>query len=233
MLTTSLTAPWFLAAKKNSPSIELYLISDTPEETLPLLLPELNQSGLYQGKNFAFSQGHPREKAVELALKTLGWNLAPLNKADLRIGFALLNVASRPSFTLIKDGRIRDLRSARLYSLWQQMQSLPAVRSLTVLTGNISFPAPQPGHTVAVRLRGQVIERLPLNRNIRRSIETGSGRVVFLVENGHVRVADSTCRHQVCVASPAIYLAGERIICAPNQCIVEVEGRRQVDTIIG
>lgn len=233
MLTTSLTAPWFLAAKKNFPSVELYLISDTPEEILPLLFPELNQLGLYRGKRFAFSQEHPRQKAVELALKTRGLNLASLEKADLRIGFALLHVAARPSFTLIQDGRIRDLRSARLYSLWQQMQSLPAVRSLTVLTGNVSFPAPQPGHTVAVRLGGQIIERLPLNRNIRRSVETGSGRVVLFVENGHVRVADSTCRHQVCVASPAISLAGERIICAPNQCIVEVEGRRWVDTIVG
>lgn len=233
MLTTSLTAPWFLAAKKSSTAVELYLISDTPEEILPRLLLGLNQLGFFQGKNFALSQAHPRQEALTLTLKAQGWRLSSPEKAELRVGFGLLHAAARPSFTLIQDGRIRDLRSASLYSLWKQMQSLPPVRVLTTLTANARFPSPEPGQTVAVRVRGQVVERLPLARNIRRTIDTGSGRISFFVENGHVRVADSTCRHQVCVASAAISSAGERIICAPNQFIVEVEGRRWVDTIIG
>lgn len=233
MLTSSLTVPWFLAAKKNPGSVELYIIGDSPEEVLPTLLNELNRLSLYQVKNFAFIQEHPRQKAVELVFQNMGWKSSTPGKAELIVGFTLLHTPARPSFTLIQDGRIRDLRSAKLYALWQQMQTWPAVRTLTTLTVNASFPQPQPGNTVAVRVGGQVIERLPLSRNIRRSLDTGSGRLTFLVDNGRVRVEESTCRHRVCVASSPVSLAGERIICAPNHFILEVEGRHWLDIIVG
>ena len=46
-------------------------------------------------------------------------------------------------------------------------------------------------------------------------------------------VDQSCCRNKICVATAPVALAGERIICAPNHFLLEIEGTPFVDTVIG
>jgi hypothetical protein len=233
VLTTSLAAPLLIGQKMGQPTLGLYLISASPQKELPTLLDELNNLRLLRGRRFAFASAHPQQAALQAVLEARGWKEASPNKAELLINFAYLQQPARPSFTLIQDGRIRDLRSSRLYSLWQKMQAQPAVASLTVFSLLAAFVSPRPAKTLIARVRGEVIERLPLQRPTRRTVDTGSGRITFIVDAGQVKVVESTCRHRVCVASAAISLAGERIICAPNHFLLELEGDTWLDAVIG
>lgn len=60
------------------------------------------------------------------------------------------------------------------------------------------------------------------------------GRVVVVVENGAVRVAESSCRDQVCVRTGAISRPGQAIACIPNGVSVTVEGggEDELDAIV-
>jgi hypothetical protein len=233
VLTTSLVSPIIINQKSGQPHSELFLISAEPHKDLPFLLSELEHLSLPVGRRIGFAGPHPQQKELASSLKDIGMNLVPERKAEVLINFVYLTASARPSFTLIQEGRIRDLRSSRLFSFWKQMQARPETRSLTILSLTPSFASLQKGKNLAIRIDGKVVERLPLAQSVRRTIDTGFGRVVFKVENGQAWVEDSTCRHHICQASTPIKFAGERIICAPNHFLMEIEGRSGLDAVIG
>jgi len=233
VLATSLISPIIINHKSGHPHSELFLISDEPHKDLPLLLGELERLNFSIGRKIGFTGPHPQQKELSLSLKDKGMNIVPEGKAEVVINFVYLATPARPSFTLVQEGRIRDLRSARLFALWKQMQARPETRSLTILALAPSFPSPQEGKNLAVRIDGKVVERLPLAQSVRRSIDTGFGRVDFKVEHGQAWVENSTCRNHICRASSPIKFAGERIICAPNHFLMEIEGRSGLDAVIG
>lgn len=233
IVATSLISPLILNQKISRPSSELFLISEQPHKDLPNLLAELGRLNLFSGQKFFVAGSHPKQGEVSLFLKNHGFIPAPEKKAEIVIKFVHLLDPARPSFTLVQEGKIRDLRSAKLYSLWQQMQSRPETKSLTIASLTPSFSSPQPGKNLAVRVEGKVIERLSLSQPVRRFIDTGFGRVILRIEGGQAWVEDSTCRHHICLASSPIRVVGERIICAPNHFLMEIEGQSWLDAIIG
>lgn len=233
LLASSFVSPFILNQKFEYPNWELYLLSDQPHRDLPPLLSELKRLNIFPGRGFAFSDFHPQQNELASLLTKEGLILTSDKKAEIKINFLhLLNPASA-SFTFIHEGRIRDLRSAHLYSLWERMQARPKTNSLTRLSSVPSSLALQPGKNLLVRVEGKVIEKLPLDQSIRRTIDTGFGRVTFQVRDGRAWVEDSTCRHKVCLSSLPIKYPHERIICAPNHFLIEVEGRSWLDTLIG
>jgi len=233
VLATSLISPIIINQKSGQPHSELFLISDEPHKDLPFLLSELERLNLHVGRKIGFTGPHPQLKELASSLKDKGMNLVPERKAEIVINFVYLAAPARPSFTLVQDGRIRDLRSSRLFALWKQMQARPETRSLTILALAPYLPSLQKGKNLAIRVDGKVVERLPLAQSVRRTIDTGFGRVIFTVENGQAWVENSTCRNHICRASSPIKFAGERIICAPNHFLMEIEGRSGLDAVIG
>jgi len=233
VLTTSLISPIIINQKSGQPHSELFLLSDEPHKDLPFLLAELERLNFSVGRKIGFTGPHPQQKELAFSLKDRGMNLVPARKAEVVINFVFLASPARPSFTLIQDGRIRDLRSSRLFSFWKQMQARPETRSLSIVSLNPSFPYLQKGKNLAIRIDGKVVERLPLAQSVHRTIDTGFGRVVFKVEHGQAWVENSTCRNHICQASSPIKFAGERIICAPNHFLMEIEGRSGLDAVIG
>lgn len=233
LLVSSLVSPFILNQKFEHSSWELYLLSDQPHKDLPPLISELKRLNFFTGRSLAFSGFHPQQNELSSLLKKEGLTITSEKKAAVKINFLhLLNPASA-SFTLIQEGRIRDLRSSHLYFLWQQMQARPKTSSLTIFSAVPSSLAFQPGKNLIVRVEGKVVEKLPLNQSIRRTIDTGFGRVIFRVQDGRAWVEDSTCRHKVCLSSLPIRYAHERIICAPNHFLLEIEGQSWLDTVIG
>ena len=62
-----------------------------------------------------------------------------------------------------------------------------------------------------------------------RTIELGYADIV--VEDGTVRVEDSTCRDGICENEGRISKAGESIICVPNRLKITVSGDSEVDAV--
>jgi hypothetical protein len=88
------------------------------------------------------------------------------------------------------------------------------------------------GRLVSLFKDGHKIEQLPLVGRWTRCITTKKGPLTIRVNEGQAWVTESSCRHKICVSTRPVSKAGERIICAPNHFLLEIQGRR-VDTVIG
>jgi hypothetical protein len=237
VLSSSLIVPLAAASKSGSPSSggALYVISDSPHVLLPDLLAGLEPLGGWGSRTCALSGSHPFAEKVREALAAKGWRLAAGDSvADVRLSFAPLGRACAPSFTLVRNGRVVDVRENRLRTLWKEISETgPRSSVLTVAAFRPTARALPRGAGVAVYLNGIKKDAFDLTRNRTKTFESAGGFVTVAVEGGSVRVVDSSCRHKVCAGSGAVAGSGERIICAPNRFFLEVEGRNRVDAVIG
>lgn len=234
LLSAPLLTPLLLASQSRESDREVYLISDTPHTHLPVLLKELLRGRFGLPGSFAFNDYSPHKNTLKHALSQSGWQLAPHpSEADLKISFRTLHQPASPSFTLVKDGKIWDVRSWNLRSLWQEMAQRHSPSSfLTVASLTRQGSGRSDGEIVTVYMNGHKKDAFPLKNNLQRSYATHLGRITVQIANGSARVAESSCSHKICLYSPSVSLSGERIICAPNHFLLEVQGNT-VDTVIG
>jgi hypothetical protein len=233
LVTAPLLAPYVLASKKTHASRELFVISDEPHRYLPVII---RQAGGTSGGRFFFLDSHPLSGKVAERLSGSGWKSAETaQSADITLAFRPLADDARPSFTVVEKGRIRDLRRRSLLQVWKEMSSGgKKSRLLTTVSFREDAPAGRQGKQAALYRNGRLIARLPLGKNTKKSLTTENGLLTVTVENGTARVDHSSCRHKICVATPPVTFAGERIICAPNHFLLEIEGfSNGVDTVIG
>jgi len=235
LLATSLFAPIFLASKKGNADLDLYLIGDEPELFLPSILDELKASGIVSGEHFSFIDYHPEAEGLKRALLQRGWKSAqsPL-QADLALSFCDLRRKALPSYTLVKEGNIWDVRARRLHTLWKEMNEKYKPSScLTVASFQKRKSSIAHGEFVSIYTDGRMRERFPLKEDFTGSFRTKRGNVEVMVEDARAWVAGSSCRHKICLYSSPVFLTGERIICAPNHFLLEIQGARSIDTVIG
>jgi hypothetical protein len=235
VIFTPLLTPLLLAAKKRKGGCELYLIADDPEVLFPPILEDLGDYLSDCGHSFAFLNPHPQEKDLRSILSQRGLTYVqkPV-QADLLISFSPLHKKAAPSFALVKEGRIWDIRSRKLFSLWKKMNKNHQPSSCLTIA---SFKSRQhrlfTGKFVSVYREGRQTEMISLEKNVTKSYLTRGGKLTFRVGDRKVWVSESSCRHKICLSSPAISLAGERIICAPSHFLLEIEGSPYIDTSIG
>ncbi|MBM3285711.1 MAG: hypothetical protein FJY81_07535 [Candidatus Aminicenantes bacterium] len=233
LLATSLASPLLSAAKALPAATSLYLISDRPESFLPTILKEIAPRPWPQRQAFSLDASHPSAEPLRRALCRAGWVFAsPASAPAMSLSFRVLNSPALPSFTLVRQGRIQDIRTSALFRLWERMTSSASPSSLLTTA---SFPTPpgRRGRRVTVYADGKPAASFPLDKDQVKPVRTLSGWVVVGIESGCAKVVSSTCRHQVCLASPPIAYAGERIICAPRHFLLEIEGPRLVDMVTG
>jgi len=237
VLSSSLAVPLAAASKFEWPSSggALYLISDSPQATLPDILAEVAPLGRIASRTCALSGSHPFAEKVRSALLAKGWSFTPGDRgADVLLSFAPLSQACLPSFTFVQNGRVVDVRENRLRALWKDIsQAGPRSSVLTVATFGPKAQGLPCGGRLAVYLDGKKKDSFDLAKDRSRTFESAGGFVTVGVEGGSARVVDSSCRHKVCAGSGSVSGAGERIICAPNRFFIEVEGRSRVDAILG
>jgi hypothetical protein len=235
IILTPLLTPLFLAAKKSKGGCELYLLADNPELFLPSILKELGGYLSDYGHSFAFLNPHPQEKDLRHILSQMGLTYVqkPI-QADLLLSFSPLHKKVPPSFALVKEGRIWDIRSRKLLSLWREMNKNHQPSScLTTASFKNRKHHPFSGKFVSVYREGRRTEIISLEENVTRSYISGGGKLKFRVNDRKVWVLESSCRHKICLSSPPISLAGERIICAPRHFMLEIKGSPYIDTAIG
>jgi len=235
LIVTPLITPYLLSSELLKSSFQIYVISDTPQLFLPSLLKGLDEYGLMPGQTYSFLNPHPKGRELKKALSHSGWDyLHEPSRADFNLSFRYLHQKSSPSFTLIKSGKIWDVRSRRLSSLWKDMNSRSATSSLlTTVSVREKKRWAQPGSFASIYIDGKEVERLRLNKDAFSSFRSEKGLVKVAVQNGQARVSDSSCRHKICLSHPPVFQSGERIICAPNNFLLEIQGAGLVDTVIG
>ena len=235
LIITPFLTPLFLSVKKRKKDCEFQLIADDIELFLPLILKELHDYVPNRGHNFAFLNSHPQAAGLKQSLTKKGLiYVQKATQADLTLSFSHLRQKTLPSFTLIKEGRIWDIRSRRLYSLWRKMNKSQRPSSLlTIASFKSRQSQPITVEYVSVYQDGRKVERISLGENITKSYRAREGKITLEVKNGKVWVSESSCRHKICLHSRPVSLAGQRIICAPNHFLLEIKGSPYIDTSIG
>ncbi len=231
---TPLLTPLLLASKSSSHDAELYLISDSPQHCLPPLLQELKTLHLVSGNSFSIHNPIPQQELLTDALISSGW--MPVSdgaRAHLTLASSLLHRPTLPSFALAREGKVWDLRTRKLHSIWTEINHQSQSNSLTVVSFHSRPSELIQGKSVSIYKEGRKIQTVSLRQNSTRSFRTKDGRITVCVKDGKAAVEESSCRHKICVTCPPAAYAGERIICAPNHFMLEIDGPSSVDTIIG
>lgn len=213
----------------------VYLITDNPQDPLDIILRKLEKFHFMKDRNFSFSSFSPFNEPIQRSLQARGWKYLPDYKvASAVISFQSLLHHASPSFTLIKDGSILDIRCLGLDSLWKNMRKESQNSSLTTIA---SFGKQSPflslGHWVSIYADGKQLDSLSLKKNVKKSFYTKKGFVTVMIKGGKASVLESSCRHKVCCSSTPASLAGEHIICAPNRFLLKIDRSSLVDTSIG
>jgi hypothetical protein len=235
LIIAPLITPNFLSSGSLKSSFQLYVISDTPQFFLPPLLQGLDEFGLMPGQTYSFLNSHPEGSELKRALSHCGWDyLHEKSRADFNFSFLHLRQKSSPSFTLIKGGKVWDIRSRQLSSLWREMNTHHASSSvLTTVSSSEKRRLLQPGRSVSIYIDGKEVEILHLKKNAVRSFRSEKGEIKVAVQNGKAWISESSCHHKICLSHPPVSQGGERIICAPNNFLLEIQGTGLADTVIG
>lgn len=235
LIATPFLTPFLLAAESTKGTHQLYVIADSPHLFLPSILRGLNEYGLIPGQTFTLLNLHPEGKELKAALAFSGWKgVSKAARADLTISFSPLRQKVSPSFTLIKGGKVLDIRSRKLSTLWKEMYNHHSPSSwLTTVSSRERNAQPQPGHYATVYIHGKKVERFWLKKNAVFSFPAEKGKINVAVKNGQAWVTGSSCRHKICLSTAPVSFAGERIICAPNRFLLAVQASSFVDTVIG
>jgi len=228
-------APYLNVSGQTKRGFELQLISSSPHKLIIPLLEEFWGPMLFSGKNFTFLNSHPQEKELKRVLSQNNWNhVFYPSQADLIFSFLHLLKPVPPSFTLLKNDKVRDIRSKNLLSLWKEISTTQQPSSLlTVASFNKRRPHSNKGELASVYIDGKKIGLLPLKKSYSKIFRTHRGTVEMVIDNERARVVNSSCRHKICLHTPPAAIEGERIICAPNHFLLEIEPHHLVDTIIG
>ena len=235
ILITPFLTPLLLASKSSSANYQLHLIDSNPHLFLPQILKELKTLGISYSHKFIFHNSHPSGHLLKQALTQHGF-LQTQNPdiADLTFSFSLLHHKAIPSFTLVRAGKIWDIRSRQLYSVWKEIScSHQPSSSLTVVSFHKNTKLPLAGRTISVYKDGHCVESLSLSKDISKTFQITGGKISITIEGKKAWVNESVCPGKICLHSPPISLAGERIICAPNHFLLEIQGSRLIDTTIG
>jgi len=232
-IAAPLLAKLSLSSEKTRATTELYLITDSPQRFLPSILGELHERNFISGTTFTFVSPHPEEKEIKRALALNGYRQTSLiSPAALSLSFTPLRKKTAPSFALTKDGRVWDIRTRNLYSIWKQMSSSPVSSSLTTAFIESNSKQSLPGSRASIFIDGKKADRLSLSRNTIKTYRTHKGKITVVIENGQARVSESSCNNKICLSQPPASLSGERIVCAPNHFLLEIQGSL-IDTVIG
>jgi hypothetical protein len=225
----------FLSASPPSKNDVLYLIDDHPESILPPLLKEMEKWRLVSGRCYSFRDEHPQKKELGQALRANGWKSAssPEN-ACLVLSFRPMRNPVLPSFTLVRAGKIWDIRSSQLHSLWKEMNLHHAPSTaLTILSFQSSRLKLPRGEAVRIYRNGEKLEEISLKKDRDRTFVVSGGFVSIRIQEGKIWVPNSSCPQKICCSAHPVSIAGERIVCAPNHFLLEVSGPGLIDTIIG
>lgn len=102
---------------------------------------------------------------------------------------------------------------------------LIAVWGGMILLGLQAF-ARAPGEEAVVRVRGEVVERLALDRPRTVTIQGALGPTELRIREGAIRFRHAPCQRKRCLRRGWLAQAGETAACVPNRVLVRVGGEQ-------
>jgi hypothetical protein len=213
----------------------LFLINERPATCLPEVLKKLRTLYPALGRTFSILNTHPQKISLSQALEADGWRMvSSLRRAEVIISFRPLQHPTPPSFTLVRAGKIWDVRTRGLFSFWQKLNKKhPLSSCLTIATLQTRSLGRSQGKFVRFFHTGHVVEEVSLHKDRKQTFQAGQGNVTVQIDQGKAFVSSSSCHHKICCSVPPVSFSGDRIVCAPNHFLLEVQGTGSIDTIIG
>jgi len=234
LITVPILSQSILGSKKTANPTELHLISDQPYAILPHILEELKKHSISQGNKFCLLDSSPYENQLTKELRKKGWALTPIqSEADLCLSFRTLQHKIQSSFTLERNGKIWDIRSKNLWTLWKKINKKNNLSSTLTIASFKGSTQRYMGNFASVFSQGKKIDSFPLNKINTKIYKAKQGPIFVSINKGKVWVTESSCRHKICCLIPPVAFAGERIICAPNSFLIEIDRTSLIDTSIG
>jgi len=183
ILAAPLLTPLLLASKKNNAECELLLIADEPQLFISLILQEVKKCQAASGKRFAFLNAHPQKQELTSILQQKGWMLVQNPaQADLSLSFSHLHQKARPSFSLVKGGKIWDIRTQKLSSLWKEINNnLSPSNALTIASFQRPGADQASGEYITIYQDGQSLPKLSLRQNTEKIFITRKGKITARV----------------------------------------------------
>lgn len=77
---------------------------------------------------------------------------------------------------------------------------------------------------VQITVDNTIYGSYPLDENQQITVEQDNHTNIVSIEDGTVRIAESTCKNQICVSNGSIEVVGQQIVCLPNRVVVEIIG---------
>ena len=98
----------------------------------------------------------------------------------------------------------------------------------------INFVVKKDGITAAVKVDGNIVYMLPLDKNASVTVEGyQGGSNTIVIENGTVYMKDADCPDKLCEKTGKISKNGETIVCLPHRVVVEIQGGEgNVDSLV-
>ena len=85
------------------------------------------------------------------------------------------------------------------------------------------------GTFVSISVDGNLLYRLPLNRDKSITVAGPIGQTTILIQNRHVWIEEAPCPHKICMRMGKIRFAKETIVCIPNRLLIRIEGGSYLD----
>ncbi len=105
-----------------------------------------------------------------------------------------------------------------------------AIIALCVALTVVPFFFSSDGNVVDIYVDGELFAEKDLYEN---SVTDVLGLMSVIVENGRVRVENSSCPTGVCEHSSPISKSGDSIICLPNKILIKISGDAETDAVSG
>ena len=94
----------------------------------------------------------------------------------------------------------------------------------------INYAVKKDGRYVVIKVDGQVVKTLDLNRE-ETTIEVNGGVNRIVIKDGKVSMTEADCPDELCVKTGKISRTGETIVCLPHRVVVEIKGSQDDDAV--
>jgi hypothetical protein len=144
----------------------------------------------------------------------------------LRLKQSRLNGMYPGGVLLFEQNRLRDFNdgASMLYAALRELEDGLTVRepqSDPVLLRYINI-VPAFSRSADVFHRNRLVSAIALHEDGKYEVEGSIGTMVVVVAGQRLKVIASPCKHQTCVAHPAIITPGQRITCVPSEISIAI-----------
>ena len=122
---------------------------------------------------------------------------------------------------------VRFIKNSPLFKKWEGV-AVAIIYVILIAAVVLIFTTSKSGEIVRVYSDGIIFAEVKLNQN--QTIEIPN-KCLVIIEDGSVYVIDSTCPNKLCEKCGKIQKTNQRIICVPNNVLIEIVGSSDVDAV--